>query len=412
MHKYALPIMDAHGDLLSNTNHTEYKYDIKNLTLEISIEPVSLGLFRLYLMMDNSNKMMQHQWGFTQHDCDQIKGLFVDTPPLLTFATFAAAMLHSIFGVLAMKSDISFWYTKDGVDSLKGLSTNSVTFECISSFIITIYLIDSDQTNKIVIAFMIAECILGLWKVKRIQDIKKKIAYKASIADYEISDDELSSSDDSDSDTDSDESDDGSPDPPVSKKLTQIRNRKQGKNNKKKGNQQKNQQNKNKNKKQQSKQKKNQVETKKKEEKKEEEIKEEEVGAVTKETESLDQKATRYMIIVMVPIVIGYGIYSFFYHKHKSIVSFIINVSASCVYGLGFIHLTPQLFINYELKSVDSLPWRVLIYKFFNTFVDDLFSFVIDMPLMHRLACFRDDIVFFIFLGQWWVYGSKKRKTD
>merc|ERR1719464_1259807 len=120
---------------------------------------------------------------------------------MLTLATFVAAMLHSLFGVLAMKSDVSFWYTKDGADSLKGLSTNSVTFECISSFIITIYLIDSDQTNKIVIAFMIAECFLGLWKVQRIRNIKKQIREKEAIEDYEISDSECS---DSDSDSSSD----------------------------------------------------------------------------------------------------------------------------------------------------------------------------------------------------------------
>jgi len=29
-----------------------------------------------------------------------------------------------------------------------------------------------------------------------------------------------------------------------------------------------------------------------------------------------------------------------------------------------------QLFINYKLKSVAHLPWRVLAYKAFNTFVD------------------------------------------
>ena len=376
MHKYALPIMDANGDLLSNTNHTDYDYNLQNLTLEISIEPVSLGLFRLYLMMDNSNKMMQHQWGFTQHDQDQIKGLFVDTPPLLTFATFAAAMLHSIFGVLAMKSDISFWYTKDGADSLKGLSTNSVTFECVSSFVITVYLIDSDQTNKIVIAFMIAECFLGLWKVQRIRNIKKQIEFKEKIADYEISDDESSESESSD-------------DEPEQK----VRSRKQKQKNKKKKDVKKQQ-------------KKKEAEEKKKKKQ------EQGVDKVTEKTEGLDEKATRWMLMFMIPVVIGYAIYSFFYHKHKSVLSFIINVSASCVYGLGFIHLTPQLFINYELQSVDSLPWRVLIYRFFNTFVDDLFSFVIDMPLMHRLACFRDDIVFFVFLWQWYKYGSKKRKTD
>merc|ERR1712129_339580 len=231
-----------------------------------------------------------------------------------------------------------------------GLSTNSVTFECVSSFVITIYLIDSDQTNKIVIAFMIAECFLGLWKVQRIRNIKKQIKQKAEIEDYEISDSESSDSD-SDSDNES--------------KAKAKKKRKKAKAKKKK-----------------------KVEKEAKKQKEEVEVKK------TVETESLDEKATRYMLMFMIPVVIGYAIYSFVYHKHKSMVSFVINVSASCVYGLGFIHLTPQLFINYELQSVDSLPWRVLVYKFFNTFVDDLFSFVIDMPLMHRLACFRDDIVF------------------
>ena len=52
--------------------------------------------------------------------------------------------------------------------------------------------------------------------------------------------------------------------------------------------------------------------------------------------------------------------------------------------------MTPQLYINYKLKSVEHLPWRTLIYKFLNTIIDDLFAFVITMPWMKRLSCFRD----------------------
>ena len=35
-----------------------------------------------------------------------------------------------------------------------------------------------------------------------------------------------------------------------------------------------------------------------------------------------------------------------------------------------------------------------------NTFIDDLFAFIIKMPTMHRLSCFRDDLVFFIYIYQ------------
>ena len=77
---------------------------------------------------------------------------------------------------------------------------------------------------------------------------------------------------------------------------------------------------------------------------------------------------------------------------------------AMLVYGMGFIVMTPQLFINYKLKSVAHLPWRFFMYKALNTFIDDLFAFIIKMPTMHRMSCFRDDIVFVVFLYQRWIY--------
>jgi hypothetical protein len=52
--------------------------------------------------------------------------------------------------------------------------------------------------------------------------------------------------------------------------------------------------------------------------------------------------------------------------------------------------MTPQLFINYKLKSVAHLPWRMLTYKALNTFIDDLFAFIIKMPTLYRLGCLRD----------------------
>jgi hypothetical protein len=43
-----------------------------------------------------------------------------------------------------------------------------------------------------------------------------------------------------------------------------------------------------------------------------------------------------------------------------------------------------------------------------NTFIDDMFAFIIKMPTMHRLSVFRDDIIFFIFLYQRWIYRVDK----
>lgn len=41
-----------------------------------------------------------------------------------------------------------------------------------------------------------------------------------------------------------------------------------------------------------------------------------------------------------------------------------------------------------------------MIYKTLSTVVDDFFAFCIKMPFLHRLACFRDDLVFLVFLYQ------------
>ncbi|MED6268316.1 Cleft lip and palate transmembrane protein 1 like protein [Characodon lateralis] len=74
--------------------------------------------------------------------------------------------------------------------------------------------------------------------------------------------------------------------------------------------------------------------------------------------------------------------------------------------------MTPQLFINYKMKSVAHLPWRMLTYKALNTFIDDLFAFVIKMPMMYRIGCLRDDVVFFIYLYQRWIYRVDPNRVN
>ncbi|KAL8275259.1 hypothetical protein Esti_000843 [Eimeria stiedai] len=89
--------------------------------------------------------------------------------------------------------------------------------------------------------------------------------------------------------------------------------------------------------------------------------------------------------------------------------SWLITSAAVCCYGMGFVAMTPQLFRNYYLKSVEYLPWRVLCCQFVNTFVDDVAAYVIRMPKMHRMSVFRDDVVFLILMYQRWLYRKQPR---
>jgi len=53
-----------------------------------------------------------------------------------------------------------------------------------------------------------------------------------------------------------------------------------------------------------------------------------------------------------------------------------------------------------------------MVYKALNTFIDDLFAFVIDMPTLHRISCFRDDIIFVIYCYQRWIYPEKLDRAN
>ena len=123
-----------------------------------------------------------------------------------------------------------------------------------------------------------------------------------------------------------------------------------------------------------------------------------------KRTQEYDQIAFKYLYRVAIPLLVAYAVYSLMYETHKSWYSFIITTLVGSVYAYGFLMMVPSLYINYRLKSVAHVPGKAMMYKFLNTFIDDLFAFTIKMPMLHRLATLRDDVIFFIYLYQSWKY--------
>ncbi|VDM95562.1 unnamed protein product [Thelazia callipaeda] len=69
------------------------------------------------------------------------------------------------------------------------------------------------------------------------------------------------------------------------------------------------------------------------------------------------------------------------------------------------------------ITAVDSTLSCILIQvvlelNAFNTFIDDMFAFIITMPTSHRVACFRDDVVFIIYLYQRYLYPVDKSRIN
>ena len=77
------------------------------------------------------------------------------------------------------------------------------------------------------------------------------------------------------------------------------------------------------------------------------------------ETKIYDEEAMRYLSAAMYPLVIGYSVYSLAYDSHKSWYSWLLGSTVNFVYSFGFVLMTPQLFINYKLKSTAHMPWKV-----------------------------------------------------
>lgn len=78
-----------------------------------------------------------------------------------------------------------------------------------------------------------------------------------------------------------------------------------------------------------------------------------------------DRIATSTLGSLLLPCVIAYAAYSLLQEEHTGWYSWLITSASSAVYALGFVLMTPQLFLNYKLKSVAHLPWRVLVSHYY-----------------------------------------------
>lgn len=132
-------------------------------------------------------------------------------------------------------------------------------------------------------------------------------------------------------------------------------------------------------------------------------------------TEEIDAKGMVYLKCLLYPLSGCWGLYNLYHYHYKSWWSWLVSSMADFAYTFGFINMLPQVFVNYKLKTVAHMPWRVLMYKFFHTFIDDVFAFFIMSDYMttkHRWMTLRDDIVFFVFLYQRYIYVVDVNRPD
>lgn len=87
--------------------------------------------------------------------------MWLETDPWLLGLTCLVTVLHTVFELLAFKSDISFW---KGKDSMEGISVRSLYMELVLSIIIQLYLLENETSLLISLPHGF-NIILTLWKI-------------------------------------------------------------------------------------------------------------------------------------------------------------------------------------------------------------------------------------------------------
>eukprot|EP00554_Chaetoceros_debilis_P011982 CAMPEP_0194117480 /NCGR_PEP_ID=MMETSP0150-20130528/31434_1 /TAXON_ID=122233 /ORGANISM="Chaetoceros debilis, Strain MM31A-1" /LENGTH=845 /DNA_ID=CAMNT_0038808491 /DNA_START=69 /DNA_END=2606 /DNA_ORIENTATION=+ len=354
----------------SNDNDNDDDNDDESSDSKSADGGLSPGRWRLLKHLGSSLES-QKDFGFEQSDIDDVRRLVADTNVALLGVTVMASALHMLFEFLTFKTDVEFW---KGNTDLTGLSVRALYMDFFSQTVILLYLIEKDSSLLMTIPAACG-CLIALWKCQRgagLKFVKVKVVTAGGgrkgnvnispwnkffrLFGYELQATRLRAAADlgdtseSESENEKKDSNSGS----GSSSLSSSNNKKKN------------------------------------------------LAALSEE---MDQLASRMLgKYLMGPLVLGYTAYTLINEEHSGWYSWFITSASSAVYGLGFVFMTPQLFLNYKLKSVAHLPWKVLGYRFVNTFIDDLFAFIIRMPTMARISCFRDDIVFIIYLWQRYLY--------
>ena len=93
-----------------------------------------------------------------------IKEMFIETNPYFLALTMIVSLLHTVFEVLAMKSDIEFWR---GRESLLGLSTSLLLYNFFAQIVITLYLLDDEKTSYMILIPCALGVFIDAWKLRK-----------------------------------------------------------------------------------------------------------------------------------------------------------------------------------------------------------------------------------------------------
>ncbi|KAL2083899.1 hypothetical protein ACEWY4_019417 [Coilia grayii] len=168
--KMYLPLVVVDELRIRMKDFIEINESVAEVYLTLTYENISLKKFRLWSHIRDVIYSLK-QFGFTEYQVDEIKGVISDTNPYVLALTVVAAILNLLCEFLAIKNDISFWRKKT---TMTGMSKRSVVWRCFSTMVIFLHLV-VEKTGWLLLIPAGVGVVLELWKLKKafsIQDDK------------------------------------------------------------------------------------------------------------------------------------------------------------------------------------------------------------------------------------------------
>uniref|UniRef100_A0A3Q3NGD6 Lipid scramblase CLPTM1L n=1 Tax=Mastacembelus armatus TaxID=205130 RepID=A0A3Q3NGD6_9TELE len=104
-----------------------------------------------------------------------------------------------------------------------------------------------------------------------------------------------------------------------------------------------------------------------------------------RKTVEYDTQASTYLSYLVYPLCFSGAVFSLAYLRQKNYYSWLVNSLVTGVYAFGFLSMAPQLFINHKVYLCSCASF---------------FSSSGSFSSSHQLSCFRDELLFFLYLYQ------------
>ena len=131
--------------------------------IHFNVDELSLMKWQLYLQFEQSFQMQETMGMAAAGESETFKRMFLENNPYFLALTIFVSLLHTVFDMLAFRSDIGFWHKRK---NLEGLSTRTVVINCFCQTVIFLYLLDNDTSYMVLLSSGLG-LVVEYWKLTR-----------------------------------------------------------------------------------------------------------------------------------------------------------------------------------------------------------------------------------------------------